>query len=157
MSVEHIVKSSQGTVSVACPGDGSCKICHPYVPRRVGGYFHFFHRWLTVRDSGVYAYQVCRKCGMRRIERLSVAMMGPKDVGWLKTGKWTEPREAVDPFGIDDESKIFVSTAPRDQPMPEKIWVCRWNSEFCTGPKDCGDSEIPRKQRFCTAYVKEEK
>lgn len=50
---------------------------------------------------------------------------------------------------------------PEEEKMPGEIWTCRGGAtgvshEYCTGPNDCGDSEIPKQQRGCTRYLNAE-
>ena len=47
--------------------------------------FHF-HRWETVRDTGVWIYQVCKKCGKRRIREGPWHGYGyqPCNTAWLE-------------------------------------------------------------------------
>lgn len=46
-----------------------------------------FHRWRTVRDTGVNVYQDCR-CGKRRVT-IGGTGYQPVDQDWLLTGAWT--------------------------------------------------------------------
>ncbi len=122
MTIEHTIKSKSGVQTVKCSGDKHCVICNPYMPARVGGYWHLRHRYKTIRDTTVYLYQVCMVCGRRRIKRTGVtSLIAVKDLTWLKTGSWrtdvdTGPhlpgekprnlREAVDPFGEPDSTNL---------------------------------------------------
>lgn len=106
MTIQHEIKTGKHVEVVNCPGDETCKICYPYVPSRGGGRFHFWHRYKTIRDTTAYAYQVCKVCGRRRIERQSVALAGPKDVGWLKTGEWTQIGPPPRQGGVDGIRRV---------------------------------------------------
>jgi hypothetical protein len=45
--------------------------------------------WETVRDSGVYHYQVNRRTGERRVFRVIIGGYQPVDSEWIRTGRWS--------------------------------------------------------------------
>lgn len=51
------------------------------------------HRWCTAENTLIHQYQVCLRCGSRRIIRTSRAsLIQPVDRQWVRTGRWAELR-----------------------------------------------------------------
>ena len=49
-----------------------------------------FHSWKIVKDTGIYHYRQCLKCGMRDIFPFRGGGYQPVDKQWLDTGVWTK-------------------------------------------------------------------
>lgn len=66
--------------------------------------FLFFHDWEEIKDTGVYLYLRCKRCGKRKVEfPLDPVGYQPIDQKWLETGEWSEP-----PLTVPDG--VFVSS-----------------------------------------------
>jgi hypothetical protein len=66
---------------------------------------HLIHRWQTVKDTGFRAYQVCARCGKRRITPRGMNGFQPVDRGWLETGRWTPMGLPPRPSPIGERSQ----------------------------------------------------
>ncbi len=53
--------------------------------------------WRTVRDTGVWKYQLNEVNGRRRIVRVVDGGYQPVDLMWVRTGEWRTP--GPPPFG----------------------------------------------------------
>ncbi len=99
---------------------------------------HPFHRWATVKDTGVYLYEHCTTCGERRAYRhAGGGGYQPIDRQWVTTGEW---------FSWHNPKPTAGSGAqiPRNQqhpadPRPRGIIPDRPGQEVNSG----GDSIIP--------------
>jgi hypothetical protein len=65
---------------------------------------HWFHRYRTVRDTGVWTYRQCAVCGQRRIDGGSFTGYQPRDDDWVETGRFRD----------------FGTTLPRPTPRPRR-------------------------------------
>lgn len=59
---------------------------------------HVWHRWETVKDTGVWEYRQCRVCGKRAVQQRARGYQ-PVDRGWLATGQWTPHGPPPRPVG----------------------------------------------------------
>lgn len=48
-----------------------------------------FHRWKTVKDTGMTKYQQCEKCNKRIAFTYIKGGYQPIDQYWVETGKWS--------------------------------------------------------------------
>lgn len=52
-----------------------------------------FHRYHVVLDTVEHKYEVCRRCGKRRIRETWHGCYQPIDEGWLMSGKFFGPND----------------------------------------------------------------
>jgi len=70
-------------------------------------WYHIFHSWATVWDTGKYHYQRCFQCRMRRIKEVKQGAHQPVDERWVNRDGFRLDDGLFSPEGI--ESGILAS------------------------------------------------
>ena len=52
---------------------------------------HFVHHWFTNRDDGIWLYQECRLCKVRRVQQKTHLKSQPPNKVWMEGGKLPTP------------------------------------------------------------------
>jgi len=73
-------------------------------PRAKAKWYHIFHSWATVWDTGKYRYQRCFQCRMRRIRDAQPNIYQPVDASWVDRDFYQLDDGLFSPEGI--ESRI---------------------------------------------------